>query len=72
MSVQGMERMKANRGESGGEEKVGRGCFVSPDVIHRRIPSDSIFGGDSCIVIEHGQQEYRLQITRMGKLILTK
>jgi hemin uptake protein HemP len=37
-----------------------------------RIQSSSLFGGGRCLVIEHGQQEYRLQITRMGKLILTK
>lgn len=28
--------------------------------------------GQRVVIIQHGEQEYRLQITRSGKLILTK
>jgi len=37
-----------------------------------RITSRSLFGASSEVVIEHDGQEYRLRITRHGKLILTK
>ena len=42
-------------------------CEGSP-----RIRSSALLGGSSCLVIEHGREEYRLRITRLGKLILTK
>jgi hemin uptake protein HemP len=38
----------------------------------RRIRSAELFADGSRVVIEHQGIEYRLQITRMGKLILTK
>lgn len=38
----------------------------------RRIRSRELFAGCPRVVIEHEGAEYRLQITRMGKLILTK
>jgi hemin uptake protein HemP len=34
--------------------------------------SEVLFKGDSVIIIQHGCENYRLQITRQGKLILTK
>lgn len=37
-----------------------------------RLRSRDLFGDSSCLVIEHGREEYRLRITRLGKLILTK
>jgi hemin uptake protein HemP len=37
----------------------------------RRIASTRLFDGASEIVIEHAGREYRLRITRNGKLILT-
>ncbi len=37
-----------------------------------RYQSSSLFGNCPCIVIEHGSEEYRLRVTRLGKLILTK
>ena len=37
-----------------------------------RLRSRDMFGDSSCLVIEHGREEYRLRITRLGKLILTK
>jgi len=36
------------------------------------IDSQSIFGGRDEVVIKHGDQLYRLRITRYGKLILNK
>ena len=38
----------------------------------RRVDSADLFAGSPCVVILHAGAEYRLQITRMGKLILTK
>ncbi|MCX7627337.1 MAG: hemin uptake protein HemP [Methylophilaceae bacterium] len=37
-----------------------------------RIRSHDILGGHREIVILHGDDEYRLRLTRQGKLILTK
>lgn len=37
-----------------------------------RLESTSLFQGGREVVIIHEEQEYRLRITRNGKLILTK
>lgn len=37
-----------------------------------RINSADLFKGNRHLVIEHGDEEYRLQQTSSGKLILTK
>jgi hemin uptake protein HemP len=37
-----------------------------------RLASESLFRGSRTVVIAHRGQEYRLHITRAGKLILTK
>ncbi|MGZ5051949.1 MAG: hemin uptake protein HemP [Methylobacter sp.] len=37
-----------------------------------RLQSAELFGSAREIVIEHAGQEYRLRLTRQGKLILTK
>ncbi len=34
--------------------------------------SEDLFGNEREIVIEHGDAQYRLQITKAGKLILNK
>ena len=34
--------------------------------------SEVLFKGGSVIIIQHGYENYRLQVTRQGKLILTK
>jgi hemin uptake protein HemP len=39
---------------------------------HRRWDSKELFGSDHEIEIEHGQSVYRLRLTSLGKLILTK
>jgi hemin uptake protein HemP len=36
------------------------------------ISTDELFRGRRELVIRHGELEYRLRITRAGKLILTK
>ena len=41
-------------------------------VLRPRIPSSELFGTAHEIVIEHAGEEYRLRLTRKGKLILTK
>ena len=38
----------------------------------RSITSEALMGGQRMILIRHGNDEYRLQITGAGKLILTK
>lgn len=38
----------------------------------RSIPSTELFQGDRLVVIAHAGEQYRLTITRNGKLILQK
>jgi hemin uptake protein HemP len=38
----------------------------------RRIASEEILAGASCVEIEHAGQRYLLRVTRENKLILTK
>jgi hemin uptake protein HemP len=38
----------------------------------RRVPSQQLLAGARELLIEHAGSEYRLRITRNGKLILTK
>jgi hemin uptake protein HemP len=40
--------------------------------VHRTISSHDLMGGESVIIIRHGEDEYRLRVTASGKLILTK
>jgi hemin uptake protein HemP len=44
----------------------------APRPDRRLCTSDELFHGAREIVIRHGREEYRLRITRSGKLILTK
>jgi len=41
-------------------------------ILRRTIRSADLFGEGREVVIEHRAEEYRLTITRAGKLILTK
>ncbi|MCP5160031.1 MAG: hemin uptake protein HemP [Gammaproteobacteria bacterium] len=41
-------------------------------ITRKRLVSSDLFGDAQEILIEHAGQEYRLRITRQGKLILTK
>jgi hemin uptake protein HemP len=38
----------------------------------RVVRTEDLFGAKREVIIRHGQQEYRLRITRADKLILTK
>ncbi|MBY0377279.1 MAG: hemin uptake protein HemP [Gammaproteobacteria bacterium] len=40
--------------------------------LRKSINSDMLFTGNNEIVIQHREQQYRLRLTRSGKLILTK
>jgi hemin uptake protein HemP len=44
----------------------------APAAPERQVPSAALFQGRREIIIVHHGQEYRLRITRAGKLILTK
>ena len=45
---------------------------ASPRQPQGRYDTVALFGGRQEILIQHGDQVYRLRITRQGKLILTK
>ena len=47
------------------------GGIGKPDVT-RSISSDELLAGQRIIIIRHGKEEYQLQVTGTGKLILTK
>jgi hemin uptake protein HemP len=38
----------------------------------RMISSSDLLGGDRLVIIRHAGENYRLQVTATGKLILTK
>jgi hemin uptake protein HemP len=40
--------------------------------MRQRLNSTELFGTGREVVIEHAGEEYRLRLTRQGKLILTK
>jgi hemin uptake protein HemP len=46
--------------------------LAPPGGERRVLRSEELFDGSREIVIRHQEQEYRLQVTRNGKLILTK
>jgi hemin uptake protein HemP len=43
-----------------------------PGKVLRTISSRDLFGGEKLVIIRHEQEDYRLQMTASGKLILTK
>jgi len=45
---------------------------VSADAARPSVDSAALFNGRREVVIRHGPVEYRLRITKAGKLILTK
>lgn len=48
------------------------GPAPAPPPLRRRLSSQALLGGEREIEIEHGGQLYRLRLTSLGKLILTK
>ncbi len=49
-----------------------RRCEPSSPKMKPHLQSAALFAGAREVIIEHGTEEYRLQITKQGKLILTK
>jgi hemin uptake protein HemP len=45
---------------------------AAPGYGRKRINSQALLGGERELEIDHGGQLYRLRITALGKLILTK
>jgi len=43
-----------------------------PAKMQRTISSRDLLGDDRLVIIRHEQEDYRLQVTAAGKLILTK
>jgi hemin uptake protein HemP len=46
-------------------------CSETPHFV-RRYRTEDLLQGCPWVVLEHGGAAYRLQVTRLGKLILTK
>lgn len=56
-------------------EPVDLALSVKPDMtppLRQRLYSTELFATAREVVIEHAGEEYRLRLTRQGKLILTK
>ena len=51
---------------------VGARAPNPPSVPPPRLDSDALFGHSDVVLIAHAGETYRLQRTRLGKLILTK
>jgi hemin uptake protein HemP len=47
-------------------------CPPEPPARLPIVRTEQLFGSGREIIIKHGQEEYRLRITRADKLILTK
>lgn len=54
------------------ESIVGEAATLPFSALPKLISSDELFGSDRQIFIDHAGAVYRLQITKQGKLILTK
>lgn len=50
----------------------GRVEVTGSQPVRQRLHSAELFGTAREVVIEHAGEEYRLRLTRQGKLILTK
>jgi len=46
--------------------------LTQPQKEHLQYESGDLFQGKNELIITHAQEQYRLRITRHGKLILTK
>ncbi|MBV9654705.1 MAG: hemin uptake protein HemP [Acetobacteraceae bacterium] len=47
-------------------------CDPSPASPERAVSSSTLLAGRRVLVIRHADEDYRLRVTRSGKLILTK
>ncbi|MCB1875969.1 MAG: hemin uptake protein HemP [Chromatiales bacterium] len=43
-----------------------------PEVVTQCVPSEQLLAGRREVVIRHQGEDYRLRVTRQGKLLLTK
>ena len=50
----------------------GPDAVQTADKMPRTISSRDLLGGQKRVIIRHEQEDYRLQVTATGKLILTK
>lgn len=64
--------MRAAAPNSNPTEPVGPGLRQPAAVPSEPVHSADLFKGQKSVVIEHNGEKYRLQTTRLGKLILTK
>lgn len=55
-----------------GPQPGARGLPAAPSAGPPRVESRQLFAGGAEVLIAHGGEQYRLRITRQGKLILTK
>jgi hemin uptake protein HemP len=53
-------------------EQVSPSSIEDGTDLSRRMKSTELFGAARVVIIEHGGNEYRLQVTSNDKLILTK
>lgn len=73
-----MRQLQLNRGTVAAptppavEPAVALSSTPPPAPSARRLRSAELFGSEHEIEIEHGQAIYRLRLTSLGKLILTK
>lgn len=61
-----------SQGRSGPAPATASACQSLPDAPARRWLSSELLAEGSLAEIQHGDQIYRLRLTSLGKLILTK
>ncbi len=59
---------KTNPSQSQSDQAAAQPTTKAP----RTILSRDLLGSEKLVIIRHKQEDYRLQVTAMGKLILTK
>jgi hemin uptake protein HemP len=68
-----MTNVRAPRGhDTPPNRPTGSANRTPGDAVVRSITSEVLLAGERMILIHHGNDEYRLQVTGSGKLILTK
>ena len=53
-------------------QRDGQANVATTSKMPRAISSRNLLGGDRLVIIRHEREDYRLQVTSRGKLILTK
>jgi hemin uptake protein HemP len=71
-----MDASQGHRPSSSQADPAPRGTADASAQVRRDAPvhisSDALFGNARELVIQHGDESYRLRKTRLGKLLLTK